>query len=136
MLIGPTWWWKLVKERKQRHKWKRYWKKNDRTKEQTNERASERIEQKSMNEILSKTREIEENPFPAIFEKYWKLLITIFYVKKTRNIKKKSNENVQKRRFPAYFRDFRPEKNFSQKSDSAMFWAFLIRIFVQKIRKN
>ena len=62
-----------------------------------------------MNEILSKTREIEENPFPAIFEKYWKLLITIFYVKKTRNIKKKSNENVHKRRFPA----FSAGKNFS-----------------------
>ena len=38
--------------------------KNERTNEQTNnERASERIEQKFMNEILSKTREIEENPF-------------------------------------------------------------------------
>ena len=54
--------------------------KNERTNEQTNERASERIEQKFMNKILSKTREIEENPFfrqstvPAIFTKYWELL--------------------------------------------------------------
>ena len=52
--------------------------KNERTNEQTNERLSERIEQKFMNEILSKTREIEENPFftarqlavPTIFEEY------------------------------------------------------------------
>ena len=37
--------------------------KNERTNEQTNERLSKRIEQNFMNEILSKTREIEENPF-------------------------------------------------------------------------
>ena len=36
-------------------------------------------------------------------------------MKKQRNKRKKSNENLQKRRFPAYFRYFRPEKNFSQK---------------------
>ena len=36
---------------------------NEQTNEQTNERASERMEQEFMNEILSKTREIEENPF-------------------------------------------------------------------------
>ena len=36
---------------------------NERANEKTNERASERIEQKFMNEILSKTREIEENSF-------------------------------------------------------------------------
>ena len=35
-----------------------------------------------------------------------------------------------------YFWHFRPEKNVSQKSDSAIFWALLIRVFVQKIRKN
>ena len=35
--------------------------KNEQTNEQTNERASETIEQKFMNEILSKTREIEQN---------------------------------------------------------------------------
>ena len=35
--------------------------------------------------------------------------------KKPGNIRKKSNENLQKRRFPAYFRYFRPEKNFSLK---------------------
>ena len=54
--------------------------KNEQTNEQTNERASERKEQKFMNEILSKIREIEENP--AIFTKYWELLSTTFYVKK------------------------------------------------------
>ena len=34
---------------------------------------------------------------------------------------KKYDENLQKRRLPAYFQHFRPEQNFSQKSDSAMF---------------
>ena len=53
-------------------------------------------------------------------------------MRKQLNIRKKSNENLQKRRFPA----FSAGKNFSQKSDSAMFWAFLTHIFVQKIRKN
>ena len=48
----------------------------------------------------------------------------------------KSREMAKKPVFPAYFRHFRPEKNFSQKSDSAMFWALLIRVFVQKIRKS
>ena len=57
-------------------------------------------------------------------------------MKKQRNIRKKSDENLQKRRFPAYFRHFRPEKNFSQKSDSAIFRSLLIHIFEQKIRKN
>ena len=33
-------------------------------------------------------------------------------VKKQRNIRKKSNENLQKRRFLVYFRYFRPEKIF------------------------
>ena len=33
-------------------------------------------------------------------------------------------------------RHFQPEKSFSQKSDSVIFWALLICIFVQKIRKN
>ena len=37
---------------------------------------------------------------------------------KTTNLRKKSEENVQKRRFPVYFRS---EKNFSRKSDSVMF---------------
>ena len=62
MLIKPTWWWNLGKERKHRHENKKI-PKNERTNEQTKERASERIAQKFMNEILSKTREIEENPF-------------------------------------------------------------------------
>ena len=62
--------------------------KNEQTNEQTNERANERIEQKFMNEILSKTREIEENPlfrhdnrlFQQFLQKYWELLSTTFYV--------------------------------------------------------
>ena len=36
---------------------------NEQTNERTNEKASERMEQKFMNEILSTTRENEENPF-------------------------------------------------------------------------
>ena len=63
--------------------------KKERTKEQTNERARERIEQKFMNERLSKTREIEENPFSGTTSgcsgNFYKILgipITIFYVKK------------------------------------------------------
>ena len=40
--------------------------------------------------------------------------------KEQRNKWKKSKENLQERRFPAYFRHFRPEKNFYHKSDSAM----------------
>ena len=59
-------------------------------------------------------------------------------------IRKKSIGNLQKLQFLAYFWQFstgifpvfRPKKIYSQKSDSAMFWALLIRIFVQKIRKN
>ena len=45
---------------------------------------------------------------------YKTLGIAFNYVlcEKTRNIQKKSNENVKKRRFPAYFRYFRPEKKF------------------------
>ena len=95
-----------------------------------------------MNEILSKTREIEENPFfftarqsavPAIFEKYWELLLTIFDVKKMsisnahlygKNEEKlmmKSRENAKKPVFPAYFRHFRPEKYVFQKSGSVTF---------------
>ena len=35
--------------------------------------------------------------------------------KEQRNMWKKSKENLQKRRFPAYFRHFRPGKNFSRK---------------------
>ena len=52
------------------------------------------------------------------------------------NIRKKSDENQQKQRFPVYFQYFQPEKKFSQNSDSPMFWALLIRIFVQKSEKT
>ena len=55
---------------------------------------------------------------------------------KQQNIRKKSNENLQKRRFAAYFRHFQPEKHFSQKLDSAIFLALLKRIVEQKIRKK
>ena len=61
--------------------------KNERKNEQTNERASERVEQKFMNKILSKTREIEENPFSGTtigcsgnFYKIFGIAITIFHV--------------------------------------------------------
>ena len=85
-----------------------------------------------MNEILSKTREIEEIRFSGAtigcsgnFYKMLGIAINYILCEKKRNVKKKSDENLQKRQFPAYFRHFRPEKNFSQKSDSTMFWAFL-----------
>ena len=59
------------------------------------------------------------------FGNFYKILgIAIYYIlweKKTRNIEKKSDENLQKRGFLAYFRHFRPEKKFTQKSVSAMF---------------
>ena len=64
--------------------------KNERTNEQTNELSSEKIEQKFMNETLSKTREIEENSFfrhdNQLFRRTLEELLTIFHVKKTRNI--------------------------------------------------
>ena len=57
-------------------------------------------------------------------------------MKKQRNVREKSEQNLQKWRLPAYFRHFRPEKNFYQKSDSAILWALLICIFVQKNAKK
>ena len=57
-------------------------------------------------------------------------------MKKQRNVRKKSEQNLQKRRFPAYFRHFRPINIFFQKSDSATFWALWVRIFVQKSGKT
>ena len=59
-----------------------------------------------------------------------------FSVKKQRSIRKKFDENLQKRRFPTYFRHFRPEKNISQKLNSAIFWALLMRIFLEKNQKK
>ena len=56
--------------------------------------------------------------------------------KSQKKIMTESWGNVKKLVFPAYFRHFWPEKNFSQKLDLAIFWALLIRVFVQKIRKN
>ena len=79
------------------------------------------------------------DPFKIILPPCFMVGIVIsndFKWKKQRNIREKSEQNLQKRQFPAYFRDFRPEKKFSQKSDSAILWALLIGIFVQKIRKN
>ena len=40
--------------------------------------------------------------------------------KNQKKLMMESRENAKKTVFPAYFRYFRPEKNFSQKSDSAM----------------
>ena len=45
----------------------------------------------------------------------------MFLCEKTTKYVEKSKENLQKRRFPAYFRHFRPEKKCSQKLDSAIF---------------
>ena len=63
-----------------------------------NERASERIEQKFMNEILSKTREIEENPISGTtigcFGNFYKILvIAIYYILCEKN--NKYREKVQ-----------------------------------------
>ena len=56
----------------------------------------------------------------------------VFVWKTTKYEEKNPNRIGKKRRFPA----FSAGKNFFPKSDSAIFWALLIRIFVQKIRKN
>ena len=45
---------------------------------------------------------------------WWALLLVMFLREKQGNIRKKSEENLQKWRFPAYFRHFRPKKNFSK----------------------
>ena len=81
--------------------------KNEQTNEQTNERASERIEQKFMNEIrLEKLKKIRFSGTKiGCSGNFYKILgIAINYIscEKTRIIKKKSNENVLKRRFPAF----------------------------------
>ena len=55
-----------------------------------------------------------------------------FLWKKQRNMWRKSKENLQKRQLQA----FSAEKKSPQKLDSAIFWALLIRVFVQKIRRN
>ena len=69
-------------------------------KEKTNERASKRIEQRFMNEILSKTREIEENSFSGTAigcsSNFYRILRIAInnYAKKQCNVRKKSNENL------------------------------------------
>ena len=60
----------------------------------------------------------------------------VFKWKKQRNTRKKSEQKLQKRRFPAYFRYFQPEKIFYQKSDSTMLWALLLCISVQNGQKT
>ena len=60
------------------------------------------------------------------------IVINNIFEWKNNEIKGKSPMKICKN---GEFRYFRPEKDFSQKSDS-MFWAFLICIFVQKIRKK
>ena len=76
--------------------------KNERTNEQTNERANERLDQEFMNEILSTTREIKENPlFRHENQLFRQLLENIgncyqqIMRKKQRIITIKSNENQQ-----------------------------------------
>ena len=56
-------------------------------------------------------------------------------MKKQRNIRKKPEQNLQKRRFPAHFRFYRPEKFFSRKTVFNSFSAVLMRIFVHKLQK-
>ena len=86
---------------------------------------------------------------PAIFRQFWlqkSVLLTVepclmvgivvnnVFLWKNKEILGKSPMKICKN---GDFRHFRPEKNFSQnKSVSAMFWALLMRIFMEKIRKN
>ena len=58
------------------------------------------------------------------------------YGKNQKKLMIKSRENAKKPGFPAYFRHFRPEKNFFRKSGSVTFWALPFCIFVPKISKN
>ena len=112
-----------------------------RTNEQTNERANGRMEQEFMNEIVSTTREIKENPLFGHKNKLFRQFLENiedcyqqYFMRKSKGISKLSPMKIRKkRRFLAYFW---PVKKFSQKWDSGMFWALRIRIFVQKIGKN
>ena len=48
----------------------------------------------------------------------------MFLCKKTTKYVEQVQRKTAETAFPAYFRHFRPEKNFSQKSDSAILWAY------------
>ena len=64
------------------------------------------------------------------------IAITHLCAKNQKKLMKESRENVKKPGFPAYFRYFRPEKNFFRKSGSVTFWGLPFCIFVPKIIKN
>ena len=54
----------------------------------------------------------------------------------TRTLMIKSRENAKKPVFPAYFRHFRPKKNFFRKSDSVTFRTLSFCVSVQNFMKN
>ena len=117
---------------------------NERTNEWTNEKVSERMEQKFMNEILSTTRENEENPFfQHDNQLLWQFLENIgncyqqYFMWKIEKISQLRPKKIWKNDDFRYISGIFSRKNFFiKKLDSVMFQALLIRIFVQKFRKN
>ena len=85
-------------------------------------------------EILKKIRfPARPSAVPANFKKYWELLLTLFYVKKPRNIKKKSNEKTE---ISGIFPAFSDGKKFFLKIGLGHVWAIDLRIYEQTISKN
>ena len=117
MLIGPTWWWKLDKERKHRH----YNGKD--TEKQTNERANEwknerknRAEIHEWNTYWVRLEQLKITRFSgtivgcsANFYKTYRELLSIFYVKRNNTYTEKVKWKCAK---TAYFQHFRPKKLF------------------------
>ena len=56
--------------------------------------------------------------------------------KNQKKLLKESRKNVKKPGFPAYFRYFRPKKNFFRKPGSVTFWTLLFCISVQNFMKK
>ena len=110
-----------------------------------NERTNKQSKNSWMNWV--QLEKMKKTCFPSTaiscsgnFRKYWELLSIIFYVNKNKEILQlrpmKLWKNCDFRHISNIFPFFWPEKKIPQKSDSAMFCAFLILILVQKIRKN
>ena len=105
--------------------------------------------------ILSTGREIQGKPFFLMFRRFlesagyknhfnwqmnhawwWVLLLVMFLSEKTTKYKEKVRTKSAITVISGIFPVISAGKIFYQKSDSAMLWALLICIFVQKIRKN
>ena len=102
--------------------------KNEQTNEQMNERASEKIEQK-FNEILSKTREIEENTLfrhdNRLFRQFLQNIgncYQLHFMWKNEKYIEKVQWKCAKMAISGIFPAFPAEKYFSQKLDSASMW--------------